>query len=97
MTAPAIITSMNELRQSWRNMWYETRKIAGFEVVDVRLGGVTQRMSSAGRRMKMFADGAVDDIEELSAAKLPYATFKDGTIGRGDIWKDISTSANLII
>lgn len=97
MTAPAIITSMNELRQSWRNMWYETRKIAGFEVVDVRLGGVTQRMSSAGRRMKMFADGAVDDIEELSAAKLPYATFKDGTIGRVDIWKDISTSANLII
>lgn len=97
MTAPAIVTAMNELRKAWRNMWYDTRKIAGFEVVDVRLGGAAQRMSSAGRRMKMFADGVIDDIEELSAPKLPYATFKDGTIGRVDIWKDISTSANLII
>ena len=97
MTAPAIVTAMNELRKAWRNMWYENRKIAGFEVVDVRMGGVTQRMESAGRRMKQFADGIIEDIEELSTPKLPYATFKDGKIGRVDIWRDITSSANLII
>lgn len=97
MTAPAIVTAIDELRQAWRTLWYDTRKAAGFEVIDVRLGGVKLRMESAGRRMQRFAEGELDDIEELSAPKLPYATFKDGTIGRVNLWRDISSSANLII
>lgn len=94
--APAAVYALRALKDAWREFWYATRKAAGYEVIDLRLGALVQRMESAGRRMNLFADGKVDDIEELSAAKLPLATYKDGKIGMVTCWKDITTPSSLM-
>ena len=60
------------------------------------LGGLVQRMESAGRRMNLFADGTLDDIEELSVEKLPLATYKDGKIGMVLRWKDITPPSSVL-
>lgn len=90
-SAPSAVYALRALKDAWRELWYANRKTSGFEVIDLRLGALVQRMESAGRRMNLFADGKVDDIEELSAEKLPLATYKDGKIGMMLRWKDITT------
>lgn len=96
-SAPSAVYALRALKDAWRSLWYATRKTSGFEVIDLRLGALVQRMESAGRRMALFADGKVDDIEELSAERLPLATYKDGRIGMVLRWKDITTPSSLIM
>lgn len=53
-------------------------------------------MESAGRRMNLFADGKLDDIEELSVEKLPLATYIDRKIGMVLRWKDITPPSSVL-
>ncbi|MEG2597643.1 MAG: hypothetical protein RR977_04360, partial [Oscillospiraceae bacterium] len=94
-SAPAIIASIRALKDIWRDLWYSTRKIQGFEVIDQRMGIVLIRMESAERRMRLFADGKIDTIEELEVKKLPITTGKNGKLGMCNNWKDICTPSSL--
>ena len=53
-----------------------TNKPYGFEVVDGRVGWLQARFHTAMIRMDDFAQGRIDDIPELSDAKLPYLMAK---------------------
>lgn len=67
----------------------------GFEVIDLRLGGLIQRLRSARRRFCAFAEGALDDIGELSCEKLPYLRQPDGTCASLNIWSHCATPTNI--
>lgn len=77
---PATIEAVEELRCAWRALWESTNKPQGFEIIDLRLGGVAARLSTAAARMGAFAAGECADIPELSAPALPYTLRADGTL-----------------
>ena len=59
-------------------IWDSESKIFGYEVLDIRLGGLLSRMETAQRRLKNYLTGRLDKLPELEEARLPYRTVKDG-------------------
>jgi hypothetical protein len=77
---PETICSVEALRTAWRALWESTNRPHGFEILDLRLGGIAARLSTAQARMQAFAECEIDDIPELSTPALPYIRMDDGTL-----------------
>jgi hypothetical protein len=48
-----------------RNAWLKEKKPHGFDVQDIRLGGLKQRLVACRERLLQYANGEIDCIEEL--------------------------------
>ena len=83
--------AVEALRLTWRQLWESTNKPQGFEVIDVRLGGVAARLSTAAEKMRAFACGQVDDIPELTERSLLYKRQNDNTFGWINTMAEIAT------
>ena len=62
---PETIAAVDALRVIWRRLWESTNKPNGFEIIDVRLGGVCARLSTAMEKARAFAAGEAEAIPEL--------------------------------
>ena len=80
---------LEKLRERWREVWYHYNRIYGFEIIDVRIGGVAARMESAARLMEDFADGRIDTIAPLAEEPLPYTNLPGGALRGSYAWSDI--------
>jgi hypothetical protein len=56
---------------AFEKQWYTENKTAGFDVQDLRLGGLLRRTDSCRRRLLDYASGKIDRIEELECELLP--------------------------
>ena len=92
---PDTIRMVNNLRRLWRELWESTNKPNGFEVLEIRLGGVAARLETAMDKMNAFARGDVDDIPELSDPSLPIKRQPDGSIGCTNTQEDIATPGRI--
>ena len=62
-----------------REAWMRDNKPFGFEVQDIRLGGLITRTTHCARRLRQLADGEIESIEELDAELLdPYCAPEAG-------------------
>ena len=52
----------------------------GFEIQDIRLGGLKQRLTTAKEKIAAYVNGEIDAIEEYDAQVLDY--LKPGTKGK---------------
>lgn len=77
---PETAEAVEELRHAWRKMWETTNKPQGFEVIEIRLGGVQARLLTAGEKMRAFANGEVDDIPELTEETLIFKRRPDNSV-----------------
>lgn len=92
---PAIVEALNALRVIWRKLWESTNKPNGFEIIEVRLGGVAARMSTAGEKMAAFASGELDTIEELLEQSLVTKRRPDNSIGCTNTMDEIATPGRI--
>lgn len=92
---PAIVDALNTLRVIWRQLWESTNKPNGFEIIEVRLGGVAARMSTAGEKMAAFASGELDTIEELLEQSLITKRRPDNSIGCTNTMDEIATPGRI--
>ncbi|QJD84295.1 beta-N-acetylhexosaminidase [Cohnella herbarum] len=69
---PELLLKVEALRISHRNQWMETYKPFGWEVLDLRYGGLTARLRSATDRIKDYLEGGVLCIEELEETRLYF-------------------------
>lgn len=92
---PAIVDALGTLRVIWRQLWESTNKPNGFEIIEVRLGGVTARMSTAGEKMAAFASGELPTIEELLEASLITKRRPDHSIGCTNTMDEIATPGRI--
>ena len=91
---PGTMAAVEALRIQWRALWESTNKPFGFEVLDLRLGGIIARLSTAGQRMQDFAQGKVEDIPELSSETFRFKRREDDSISCACRF-DIVTAARL--
>lgn len=75
--------------------WYKENKPHGFEVQDIRLGGLMCRMRNCCSRLEEYRDGKVDRLIELEdellefvqSDRLPYSGVKiEGMVRRTPTW-----------
>jgi hypothetical protein len=71
---PAIAAAVEELRVAHRTQWLKMFKPFGWEVLDIRYGGVINRLDTASVRLLAFANNEIDRIEELEQERLPFST-----------------------
>ncbi|WP_413378207.1 beta-N-acetylhexosaminidase [Alkalihalobacillus sp. 1P02AB] len=87
----------NELRERHRQLWFATNKPFGWEVLEIRYGGLIARLETSSYRLKQWIDGNLPRIEELEQARLyfegPYK-MPEGTIGRNN-YNRIVTAGDL--
>jgi hypothetical protein len=89
------VCALEALRDAWQALWFSTNKPFGYEVIDLRMGGIVARFKSAEERTQAFAEGAIDDIPELSSAKLPYAKNPGGEIAIVNRWGQLVTAGRI--
>lgn len=77
---PLLYECIEKLRCAHRAQWFKTYKPFGWEVLDIRYGGLMARIASARARLIDYMDGRIETIEELDEERLYF----DGTIRTAD-------------
>lgn len=67
---PEIISRINDFYKAFRAAWLSESRPGGFDVQDLRLGGLVQRLRSAQAFITDYLNGNTDRIEELEEARL---------------------------
>ncbi len=67
-----LYNNIEELRKAHRNQWMETYKPFGWEVLDIRYGGLLARVESAKQRLSDYLEKNIDTIEELEQERLEF-------------------------
>ena len=65
------INLLDRFYQMYRKQWYTINKTYGFEVQDVRLGGLKRRLENCRERLLAYTNGEIEQIEELEETLLP--------------------------
>lgn len=71
---PAIAEAVRELRLAHRTQWLRMFKSFGWEVIDIRYGGVISRLDTASFRLLDYVDGRIHRIEELEQERLIFSS-----------------------
>lgn len=79
--------------------WLTESKPQGFEVLDIRVGGVIQRLLTTAKTIELFLDGTLASIGELEEQKLyfepPRETDGEYPILENCLWREMVTAAEI--
>ena len=68
-----MIKRTEQFYYAFRKQWYFENKPSGFEVQDIRIGGLIQRMRSCMDRLVEYRAGKISAIPELEEKIIPFA------------------------
>ena len=79
----ALLTLIPEYLDAFSAQWHNENKPSGFDVQDIRLGGLIQRTKSCMKRLEDYAQGRLDSIPELEEEVLeiinkPFGKWRSG-------------------
>jgi len=60
-----VLKSLEEFHEAFQARWFKENKPHGFDIHDIRLGGLMQRIKSCKKRLEKFAVGEINSIPEL--------------------------------
>ena len=60
-----LIERIEVFYKAFRKQWFAENKPFGFEIQDMRLGGLLQRTKNCMERLQSFAEGTLSQIPEL--------------------------------
>jgi len=95
---PALYMMVDNLRKAHRKQWLDNYKPFGWEVLDMRYGGLLARIESAGERIRDYTDGHIGRLEELEEERLYFdgPERPDGVrVGRCNIYRRIVSASNI--
>lgn len=87
---PEVEKRLRIFRDAFERQWFRVNKPCGFDVQDIRIGGIIQRTVSCRRRLLAYASGKVDSIPELEEELLPY--FEKGKAANINLYRNYGTS-----
>ncbi|WP_028543727.1 beta-N-acetylhexosaminidase [Paenibacillus taiwanensis] len=71
---PQITEAVQALRAAHRTQWLRMFKPFGWEVIDIRYGGIVNRLDTASMRLLDYTEGRIGQIEELEQERLLYSS-----------------------
>ncbi len=75
--------------EALKRQWHKERRAYGFEIFDIRLGGLKTRIEHCAEMLESFAKGELDKIEQLEEKVLPYAAnvpYYDKIVTASDLY-----------
>lgn len=93
-----LLYKLDAFYNAYREQWYAENKGQGFEVQDIRLGGLKQRTAHCKKMLEDYISGKTDKIDELEEKLLDYKGAGEELQGKPVMenhWGRI-VSANLI-
>jgi hypothetical protein len=69
---PETATRLERLYDAFCAQWEKECKLEGFEVHDIRLGGLIQRVRHCQKVLLQYINGEIDEIAPLKTNPLPY-------------------------
>jgi hypothetical protein len=90
-----IIEKLKALRLSHRSSWMRYNKPFGWEVFDIRYGGMIMRFETCRDRLCAYLLGEIERIEELEAERLRIDCSNDpgSILGDGMLWMNYRSYA----
>lgn len=67
---PEMVSRMEKMHKSTFCQWMKECKINGYEVLDLRIGGLESRARTAAERIHMYLNGQLERLEELDEKRL---------------------------
>src|SRR5690625_928874 len=80
---PEIISSVRELRDAHRDQWLTMNKPFGWEVIDIRYGGLVNRLDTAIKRINDLLQKRVEFIDELEQERLYFSPRNEDATSLG--------------
>lgn len=68
---------METFYECYEKQWMKENKAVGFDVQDIRIGGMIARVAHCTKRLEKFVNGEIANIDELDNVQLDY--FGNGT------------------
>lgn len=94
---PELLARIDCYYKAVKTQWYNESKPGGFDVQDLRIGGLIMRIKTAAETLTAYSNGEIDCIEELEQPRLPFDCRTDEENKTKDInvdcnfWNYIST------
>ncbi|WP_257348951.1 beta-N-acetylhexosaminidase [Pseudalkalibacillus decolorationis] len=85
---------VNGLKKAHREEWMKNNKPFGWEVLDIRYGGLIARIETTQKRITDYVEGKIECIDELEADKLYYDPSIKKGLGKESKYRRIA-SANV--
>lgn len=72
-----LLAKLQDFYYAYRKQWFTDNKPHGFDVQDIRIGGVMRRVQSCKERLQELYYGTIDCIEELEEQQLDFCGARE--------------------
>lgn len=96
--ASSCAAKARSLREARREIWFQECSPFGYEVLDIRFGGIQTRLESAVQRLEDYLAGRVERIRELEEDMLPYHVDdknREHILCQANLWENIVSAGNI--
>lgn len=83
---PELAERVQTFRKTLRTQWLRENKTFGFDVLDIRIGGLIAELDTAEMLLLEWCEGKREQIEELEAMRLPYDGETNKGYDNGILW-----------
>ena len=91
-----VIKKLDAFLKAFRRQWYLENKSFGFDVHEIRLGGLRQRLISAKQTLLDYLDGKVEHIEELEQEQLLFTRGTRSEFSQGNPYTNFHLFSKVI-
>lgn len=88
------VSLTEKLRLFRQELWMDSCKPQGYESIDIRLGGLLARLSSAKQRISRYVNGQLDSLEELEEDRLAFDPAQSEFFC-SNLWEKIVSAGNI--
>ena len=95
---PKLRSQIETFHNLFSDQWLKENKVFGLDTVDIRMGGLLQRIKRAESRMEDYLSGSITRIDELEVEILPFNDFygdQDFAATTANQWQTIATASTI--
>ncbi len=85
---PELLKRFDAFHKTMYLQWMTECKANGYEVLDLRVGGLESRTRTAIQRINLYLDGKIDKLEELEEYRLTMDCRPNDEIGKHEVMCD---------